>query len=304
MRKFFRGLVFLVIPLAANDALAPTRSSSAETRANEESLTIAWAENMLTIRGPKLPGGAIKIHYLEAYCRPGSTDRDWKQTVIPHTTKLIKADLNGREIRLRDTLEDGVIVDHTIRASRDEVDFRLTASNPSKQASEAHWAQPCLRVDAFVGVKSEPNSEAYLGKSFIFLDGRLSRLPTRPWATKARYVPGQVWCPAHVDRDDVNPRPLSRLVPSNGLIGCFSQDETQILATAWEPYQELFQGVLVCLHSDFRLGGLQPGETKQIRGKLYIVPADVESLLKRYRADFPEHEPEKKPLGTRIEKKN
>ena len=28
------------------------------------------------------------------------------------------------------------------------------------------------------------------------------------------------------------------------------------LATAWEPYQELFQGVIVCMHSDFRIGGL------------------------------------------------
>jgi predicted neuraminidase len=62
-----------------------------------------------------------------------------------------------------------------------------------------------------------------------------------------------------------------------------------ILATAWEPYQELFQGVIVCLHSDFRIGGLKPGEQKRIRGKLYLVPADEEALLARYRRDFPEH---------------
>jgi len=61
-----------------------------------------------------------------------------------------------------------------------------------------------------------------------------------------------------------------------------------IFATAFEPYQELFQGVAICLHSDFRLGGLQPGETKQIRGRIYLVPANVPALLKRYAADFPE----------------
>ena len=54
---------------------------------------------------------------------------------------------------------------------------------------------------------------------------RLARLPTRPWATRARYTPGQVWCPAHVDRADVDPRPLSELVPSCGLAGRFSSDE-------------------------------------------------------------------------------
>ena len=62
-----------------------------------------------------------------------------------------------------------------------------------------------------------------------------------------------------------------------------------ILATAWEPYQELFQGVIVCLHSDFRIGGLEPGESKRIRGKIYLVDADVPALLTRYRKDFPEH---------------
>jgi hypothetical protein len=186
-------------------------------------------------------------------------------------------------------LDDGVVVDHEIRAGRDEVEFRLTAKNPTKTPSLAHWAQPCVRVDAFTGVEPKRSSEAYLSKAFVFIDGRLTRLPTQPWATKARYTPGQVYCPANVDRADVNPRPLSMLIPSNGLIGCFSGDERMILASAWEPYQELFQGVIVCLHSDFRIGGLGPGETKTIRGKLYLVEADVDSLVKRYEADFPEH---------------
>ena len=61
-----------------------------------------------------------------------------------------------------------------------------------------------------------------------------------------------------------------------------------ILAVAWEPYQEIFQGVISCIHSDFRIGGLAPGETKKIRGKMYIVPADVPALTKRYERDFPE----------------
>ena len=63
------------------------------------------------------------------------------------------------------------------------------------------------------------------------------------------------------------------------------------MAVAFEPYQELFQGVIVCIHSDFRIGGLAPGQTKHIRGKLYIVDADVEALLRRYDRDFPEHRP-------------
>jgi hypothetical protein len=114
-------------------------------------------------------------------------------------------------------------------------------------------------------------------------------MPTPHWAAEGFYTPGQVWAPRHVNRRDVNPRPLSAEVTSNGLIGCFSADEKMILATASEPYQELFQGVIVCIHSDFRIGGLQAGETKTIRSKIYLVDADVPALLRSYARDFPEH---------------
>jgi hypothetical protein len=274
----------LLVTLATS--MAPARPG---TRSAAEGLTLSWVDNILSVRGGHLPGGAVKVWYLEAFCRPGSTDRDWNETVIPHVTKLVEASPDGSWVRLRSTLDDGVVVEHDIRAGLDQVDFRLTATNPTDRASQAHWAQPCVRVDVFTGFKPVPNSEEYLPKCFVFVDGRLTRMPTRPWATKARYTPGQVWCPAHVDRNDVNPRPLSELVPSSGLIGCFSADDSRILATAWEPYQELFQGVITCLHSDFRIGGLAPGQSKTIRGKLYLTGPDVGALIKRYEADFPEH---------------
>ena len=93
-------------------------------RAGEErSLSLAWSNEMLTIRGPHLPGGELPVWYLEAFCRPGSTGRDWKETVIPHKTRLVEASAEGRLIRLRSELEDGVVVDHEIRAGDDEVGF-------------------------------------------------------------------------------------------------------------------------------------------------------------------------------------
>lgn len=256
------------------------------------SLQLARDGHWLVVSSPTIPGGEIRINYLEAYCRAGSTDADWgKHTVVKHTSEHLSTSADGRTVKLRDTLADGVIVEHVITAGSDEVDFRLTAHNPTTTRSETHWAQPCIRLSKFLGAdeKTAGSATDYLPKSFVFLDGKLTRMPTPQWATTARYVPGQVWCPTGVPRTDVNPRPLNPLVPSNGLIGCFSVDEKLIFATAFEPYQELFQGVVRCLHSDFRLGGLQPGETKTIRGKIYLVPNDVPALLARYRADFPEH---------------
>ena len=254
-------------------------------------LTLSYADGFLVVHSAKLPGGELRVNYLEAYCRANSTDADWhKHTVITHRTTFISLSDDRTVLKLKDTIEDGVTVDHTITAKDDEVDFRLIAHNPGTKRSEAHWAQACPRLGEFTGFALDgPNLDDYLPKCFIFLDGKLQRMPTPQWATQARMTPGQVWCPTNVPRTDVNPRPLSPLVPSNGLIGCFSGDERLIFATAWEPYQELFQGVVRCLHADFRLGGLQPGETKHIRGKIYLVPADVDALLKRYTTDFPEH---------------
>jgi hypothetical protein len=259
--------------------------------ARGEGLTISWDRNFLTIKGD-FPGDEIRINHLEAYCRPGSTDQDWRtQTVIPHVAEKLEQTSDGKRIRLLNKLADGVTVEHTITAGNNEVDFQLIAHNSTDKPSLAHWAQPCIRVDKFTGAGNADARElvpAYARKCFLFIDGKLTRLPTTPWADKARYIPGQVYVPRGVDRNDVNPRPLSPLVPSSGLCGCFSADEKQIMAVAWHPYQEIFQGVIACLHSDFRIGGLAPGEKKNIRGKIYIVPADVEALVKRYERDFPE----------------
>jgi hypothetical protein len=260
---------------------------------DKPTLTLARDGHWLVIRGAHLPAGEVRVNYLEAYCRAGSTDADWvKHTVIRHTCELVSLGADGKVLKLKDTLADGVVVEHTITARDDEVDFQLVARNPGSKRSEAHWAQPCVRLGPFTGFSadlSKGDINDYLPKCFVFLDGKLARLPTAEWAKAARYTPGQVWCPAHVPRSDVNPRPLSKQVPSNGLIGCFSAGEKLIFATAWEPYQELFQGVARCVHSDFRLGGLEPGETKRVRGKVYIVPSDVQALVARYEKDFPEH---------------
>lgn len=257
------------------------------TASAREPLSISWEKNFLTISADWM-AGPVRVNYLEAYCRPGSTDRDWGETVIRHQAELVSVSEDGRVIKLRDRLADGVIVEHVITAGADEVDFQITAHNPTQTQSQAHWAQPCIRLDKFIGTaRDDERTEvpAYARKCFLFIDDKMEKLPTKPWATKARYIPGQVYAPVNVDRDDVNPRPLSELVPSNGLCGCYSRDDEQIFAVWFEPYQEIFQGVISCMHTDFRIGGLKPNETKSIRGKMYVLPADPEQLVKRYQRD-------------------
>ncbi len=282
-----RTACIIFVMLVTAEAFAPASPA--------QSLELSWSGNFLSISGPAVPGGTVKIHYLEAYCRDGSTARTWHETVIPHETRLIEALPDKSRLVLECRLKDGVVVRHRITAEADCVNFQVTATNPTGHASQAHWAQPCMRVDKFVGVAPEHDSETYLSRSFVFDGPDLDGNPVRkfltewsPWARAARYTPGQVWPGPGVPRDDVNPRPLNPRSTANGLIGCVSADGRKILAMAWEPYQELFQGVVVCLHADFRIGGLKPGETRDIRGKVYLMENDPAKLLKRYMIDFPD----------------
>src|ERR1051326_6249903 len=112
-----------------------------------EGLTVAWTNNMLSVKGPKLPGGQIEVWYLEAFCRSGSTHRDWHQTTIRQQTELLEAPVNGKRLRLRTRVEPNVEVVHVIRAGSDEVDFRLELQNKSPSEVDVQWFQPCMRVD-------------------------------------------------------------------------------------------------------------------------------------------------------------
>ena len=77
------------------------------------------------------------------------------------------------------------------------------------------------------------------------------------------------------------------VVPYKNIIGCISEDKEWLLASVWDPSQELFQGVIRCIHNDFRIGGLKPGEQKIIRGKMYLMKNDMKAFLDVYNRDFP-----------------
>ena len=114
-------------------------------------LKLHWAKNYLTISEDHLPGGEMKIHYLEAYCRANSQTTDWsKHTVVPQDTpRFTQCRWLPAKTAMRG--QRRVTVEHVITATHDEVDFRLTAQNPTNKRSAAHWAQPCIRVGKFTG---------------------------------------------------------------------------------------------------------------------------------------------------------
>ncbi len=247
-------------------------------------LEISWTNNLLTVTGTNLPGGRMEIWYLEAFCRPGAQNQDWRQTTIPHRTTLLTNEGN-RVLRFRTLVQTNVEVRHVVTAGADELDFRFELTNHGPETVEAQWFQPaCIRVEKFTGCWQSN----YTAKSFIFTRRGLTTLDQTRRTEEALYRGGQVYLMPGFEARDANPRPLSLDRPTNGLIGCFSADGSQLLATASSRTHELFEGVYVCLHSDPRIDDLRPGEMKSLRAKLYVLTNDVAALLRRYARDFPD----------------
>ena len=117
-----------------------------------EHLALSWTNNMLRIAATNLPGGPVEINYLEAFCRRGSTDRDWRQTTIPHKTEVVNADSKGKFLLLRTVVEPNVEIWHDIQAGTDDVTFRLRCENKGDAPVDVDWFQPCMRVNRFTGL--------------------------------------------------------------------------------------------------------------------------------------------------------
>ena len=81
--------------------------------------------------------------------------------------------------------------------------------------------------------------------------------------------------------------PTSDIDASGGLILRESADLEWVTAIAWDDALSL-QGhnPWRCMHQSIRVGPLEPGETKRIGGRIYLLRGSLEECLLRYRQDF------------------
>src|SRR5262245_62508847 len=96
---------FAVVTCSVRPAQAAQQagSTASESVPSSQSLTLGRESNWLLIKAPHLPGGMIRINYLEAYCRAGSTDTDWVQdTVIKHRCDVLSVAADAKQLQLRD----------------------------------------------------------------------------------------------------------------------------------------------------------------------------------------------------------
>ena len=118
-------------------AMILVRSMTRPAAQAARQLTISWDKTYLTIRGD-FPGNEISILYLEPIAAQAqSTVSGGKR--IKHTTQLVWNSEDGRVIKLHDEPADGVVVDHTITAGVDDIDFQHYPAS-SVLRVRASWA--------------------------------------------------------------------------------------------------------------------------------------------------------------------
>jgi hypothetical protein len=81
--------------------------------------------------------------------------------------------------------------------------------------------------------------------------------------------------------------PLNQTDAIGGLIVRESTNGKWVCGIAWDDFLSA-QGhnPWECMHLSVRVGPLKPGESKTIRGKIYLFRGNKQDLLKRYRGDF------------------
>lgn len=81
--------------------------------------------------------------------------------------------------------------------------------------------------------------------------------------------------------------PTSDVDAHGGLLLRESDDETWVMGIAWESFISA-QGhnPWSCMHLSIAVGPLAPGETKTVRGKMYLFKGTKEDCLERFNRDF------------------
>ncbi len=81
--------------------------------------------------------------------------------------------------------------------------------------------------------------------------------------------------------------PTSEHNATSGLVLRESTDKGWITGIAWERFLTVqAHNPWHCMHLSIRVGPLKPGESREIRGKIYLFHGTKEDLLKRYRSEF------------------
>lgn len=210
---------------------------------------------------------------------------NWNWTVSPEGTK---AEMKSEWMKF------------TVNATEDGADMIFEITN----ASSHDWPEiaaiiPCFNPGQEGTVKANPlfldkehDDTYFLGKSgFELIKGKAPR----ELHFNQKMLPAIMdWEKESEDGDFVFASsefnykwPISERNAYDGIMIRESDDKELVMGIAWDSYISV-QGhnPWHCMHLSVRVGPLKQGETKTIRGKLYLFEGTKEDCLYKYRRDF------------------
>ena len=175
----------------------------------------------------------------------------------------------------------------TMLAGEDSVDLKLTVTNES----DHDWPALASVIPCFnPGPIGNRNEQFTKSNTWFFAENKLVKLKHREihfnaaWRAaidkaadkNGNYVWSSKWPKSPVNANS-----------KAGLLVRESADGEWACGIAWEDFLSC-QGnnPWLCMHQSVRVGPLKRGESKTIRGKIYLLKGKKEDVLERYRKDF------------------
>jgi hypothetical protein len=172
----------------------------------------------------------------------------------------------------------------SVAATTDGADLKLAVKNLTDHDFPPHAAIiPCFNPGP-----AESRNEQFANTNTWFLG------PNGLDKLVARQIHFNAALRERVDRDAKDGRyawsekwPLAEPNAAGGLIVRESNDGKWACGIAWESFLSA-QGhnPWQCMHLSVCIGPLQRGQSKTIRGKMYLLSGDKDEVLRRYREDF------------------
>lgn len=222
--------------------------------------------------------GVFKTHHHPVVSWQGPTEEGklwYEWTTNEADLAVLKQDTRSAELGL-DFIQGiwfRVLIDHV----KQGLDLKFTVKNISAKPWHHVVGVPCLSHP------SETFRDPGLERTYVVAHDELIRLKDTHRGTGDP-------CRTHYSIDDERPihyyaasywGELSDTVLSCGSILRASDDRRYIIGTSWERVAEVWdnQDQHGCLHSNFLLGDLAPGETKSVRGRIRCMAGSPEDLL-------------------------
>ena len=159
---------------------------SCSLAAHAANLSLSWTNNLLTVTGANLPGQKLEVWYLEAFCKRGSTKRNWNLTTLPHKTELLQSE--PARLRFRTMVQPEVELLHEVRAGSDEISIAFDFHNRGTNAIDIEWFQPaCIRVAAFTGHDQTNYTKRSDAVARMYCSSALKQ-PMRPLTGRSRQI--------------------------------------------------------------------------------------------------------------------